>query len=267
LYRGLPLIIATVFFAIQIYCDFSGYSDIARGAAHVMGLRLSENFHQPYAATSIADFWRRWHISLSTWFRDYVYIPLGGNRSSRPRWAANIMITFTLSGLWHGASWTFVLWGAVHGVYFIAGRATARVREAVADAIGLSRLPIVHRLLKIVVTFALVCSTWVLFRARTAADAWYVVSHAFPLLPPSAGPGLMVRLGLANLPLAKHEWLIAIALVAGTVAAQVLRWRDQLRDGLQVWPAWTRWSIYYAAGAAIMFLGVFVRSAFIYFQF
>lgn len=114
-YQGLPLIIATFLFAIQIYCDFSGYSDIAIGSARVMGIHLMKNFNTPYFSKSITEFWKRWHISLSTWFRDYVYIPLGGNRVSKPRHYLNLFLTFLISGLWHGANWTFVIWGALHG--------------------------------------------------------------------------------------------------------------------------------------------------------
>ncbi|NJN99133.1 MAG: MBOAT family protein, partial [Anaerolineales bacterium] len=119
-YTGFPLILATYFFAFQIYYDFSGYSDIALGCARVMGFKLMGNFRQPYLATSISDFWQRWHISLSTWFRDYLYIPLGGNRVSRWHWVTNTLIVFMVSGLWHGANWTFVIWGALHGLYTIA---------------------------------------------------------------------------------------------------------------------------------------------------
>src|SRR5438270_2101441 len=110
---------ATVFFAFQIYCDFSGYSDIAIGAARVMGFRLMTNFSYPYSSKSIGEFWKRWHISLSTWFRDYLYVSLGGNRVPKPRWYFNLFLTFLVSGLWHGASWVFVIWGAIHGFYLI----------------------------------------------------------------------------------------------------------------------------------------------------
>lgn len=118
-FTGTPLILATIFFAFQIYCDFSGYSDIAIGAAQIMGFRLMDNFKRPYFSRSISEFWKRWHISLSTWFKDYLYIPLGGNRVAIPRWYANLFIVFLVSGLWHGANWTFVIWGALHGIYLI----------------------------------------------------------------------------------------------------------------------------------------------------
>src|ERR1043165_6740014 len=116
-HSGITCIVATIFFAFQIYCDFSGYSGIALGAAKVLGIDLMENFRRPYLATSIKDFWSRWHISLSTWFRDYLYIPLGGSRVKMPRHILNLLIVFMVSGLWHGANWTFLIWGALHGLY------------------------------------------------------------------------------------------------------------------------------------------------------
>ena len=118
-YQGLPLLVATVFFSVQIYCDFAGYSDIALGSARVMGFDLMTNFSRPYFSRSLPEFWRRWHISLSTWFKDYVYLPLGGNRVALPRACFNLFFVFIISGLWHGASWTFIIWGALHGAYLV----------------------------------------------------------------------------------------------------------------------------------------------------
>src|SRR5207253_8641852 len=119
-YSGTALFIASIFFAYQIFCDFSGYSDIAIGAARVMGFKLMTNFNKPYHARSVSEFWKRWHISLSTWFRDYLYKPLGGNRTSRNRWYFNLFVTFLVSGIWHGANWTFVVWGALNGFYVLS---------------------------------------------------------------------------------------------------------------------------------------------------
>src|SRR3989338_1263361 len=146
-YGGAHFIVATVFFAFQIYCDFSGYTDMARGAAHTMGFRLMENFLRPYHARSIQEFWRRWHISLSTWFRDYLYMPLGGNRVSIPRWYLNLFITFLFACLWHGASWTFVIWGALHGVYLIFSLITQKIRSKFAYLIGLDKMPKLYNLI------------------------------------------------------------------------------------------------------------------------
>ncbi|MBW2967124.1 MBOAT family protein, partial [Candidatus Woesearchaeota archaeon] len=152
-FTGLSLIIATVFFAFQIYCDFSGYSDIAIGAAQVMGIRLMDNFKRTYLATSASDFWRRWHISLSSWFRDYIYIPLGGNRLSRFRGCLNILVVFLVSGLWHGANWTFVLWGLLHGIYLTASAITAEFRRKMVDMLRLAKVPTLHWFLRVAFTF------------------------------------------------------------------------------------------------------------------
>jgi alginate O-acetyltransferase complex protein AlgI len=142
-YEGLPLILATTFFAWQIYCDFSAYSDIAIGSSQVMGYDLMDNFNRPFHSKTISDFWNRWHISLITWFREYLYIPLGGNRVSKIRWYMNIMIVFTLSGLWHGARWTFVFWGALNGVFIIISSLTIKKRLVVKDWIfrGIEKIP------------------------------------------------------------------------------------------------------------------------------
>lgn len=156
----LNLLLASVFYSFQIYCDFSGYSDMAIGAAKVMGFRLMQNFNAPYLATSIPDFWRRWHISLSTWFKDYVYFTLGGNRVSVPRWYINIMIVFLISGIWHGASWNFVIWGAIHGILQIIGIQINRWFPALVTA---NRRGIV-KFLSQIWTFMLVTLAWVFFR-------------------------------------------------------------------------------------------------------
>lgn len=163
-------IVCAAAFSIQIYCDFGGYSAIAIGAANVMGFDLMENFDAPYFADSIANFWRRWHISLSTWFKDYLYIPLGGNRCSKARKYFNIMVTFLVSGLWHGASWTYVLWGAVHGIYQIIGSVTQPLRKKVNTLTGLSENTFSYRFGKIFVTFWLTALAWVPFRAETFSD-------------------------------------------------------------------------------------------------
>lgn len=170
--------IATVFFAIQIYCDFSGYSDIAIGSARIMGFRLMENFRRPYLSQSVAEFWRRWHISLSTWFRDYVYIPLGGNRVVKWRWYYNVLITFAISGIWHGAEWTFLVWGALHGGYMVFALITERFRNRVARLAGLVPGRKVNTLANVLVTLLLVCIAWVFFRAENMEDAMLLLKKA-----------------------------------------------------------------------------------------
>lgn len=165
-HSGTTLITATVFFAVQIYCDFSGYSDIALGTARVMGYRLMLNFRRPYLAKSIKEFWSRWHISLSTWFRDYVYFPLGGNKVAIPRWYLNIFIVFMVSGLWHGANWTFIIWGALHGIYQIGSVMFKRFNDF--NLLGYRPLT---NLFHTLITFILVSFAWIFFRANTMDDA------------------------------------------------------------------------------------------------
>jgi len=169
---GVTLAIGAVFFAFQIFCDFSGYSDIALGAARVMGFRLMVNFKHPYTATSISDFWRMWHISLSTWFRDYVYIPLGGNKVSKARRNLNLFIVFLLSGFWHGANWTFIIWGALHGSYTVIASFTQSWRARIVSAVKLDRLPSVRTLVQQLSTFILVTFAWIFFRANNVSDAF-----------------------------------------------------------------------------------------------
>jgi D-alanyl-lipoteichoic acid acyltransferase DltB (MBOAT superfamily) len=169
-HSGLSLLLATYFFAFQIYCDFAGYSDIARGAAKIMGFDLMVNFDRPYASATISEFWRRWHISLSTWFRDYLYIPLGGSRVSRARGALNLMIVFLVSGLWHGANWTFVIWGGVHGTALAASQLVfGHARKQ--PPTGLARV------FKVLLTFHIVVLSWIFFRAETVGKAFYVLTH------------------------------------------------------------------------------------------
>ena len=162
---GKSLALATVFFAFQIYCDFAGYTDIAIGAAKVMGFDLMRNFKRPYLAVSVTEFWQRWHISLSTWFRDYVYIPLGGNRMGRLTQFANLLIVFLLSGLWHGARWTFIIWGALNGLFMVG--------ELMLGITSRRNWP--TTVVKTLTTFILVCITWVFFRAPSMENAYYIL--------------------------------------------------------------------------------------------
>ncbi len=166
---GGTLLVASIFFSIQIYADFSGYSDIARGSAKFFGIDLRNNFNFPYFATSIPDFWRRWHISLTTWFRDYLYIPLGGNRVSKPKWIRNQLVVFLLSGLWHGANWTFIFWGAIHGVFNLA-----HIMLFGKNNISKSRIANVLRCL---ITFAIVNTAWIFFRAPTFKRAIHIITR------------------------------------------------------------------------------------------
>lgn len=172
-YTGMQLAFATVCFAFQIYCDFSAYSDIARGSAKLMGIELCRNFNCPYIADSIKDFWRRWHISLSTWFKDYLYFPLGGSRVKKGRHILNVLIVFLVSGVWHGAAFTYIIWGALHGLYQAVGILLTPLREKVIYRIIPKNNPFM-KAVKIIGTFALVCFAWILFRANSLSDAVYI---------------------------------------------------------------------------------------------
>ena len=177
--NGLGVIIATVLFAVQIYCDFSGYTDIAIGCARIMGIKLMKNFDHPYTSTSIKEFWGRWHISLSSWFKDYLYIPLGGNRCSKARHLFNIFVVFAVSGLWHGANWTYVIWGALHGIYQIVGNLTIEPRNRLVVRAGFDPKHPAVIWVRRVVTFVLVCFAWLFFRANTPEDAFCLVGKLF----------------------------------------------------------------------------------------
>ena len=173
-YVGLVYIIATFMFALQIYCDFSGYTDIAIGCAKLFGMELSENFKTPYFSRSIKEFWSRWHISLSTWFRDYLYIPLGGNRVGKIRHCFNLMLTFLVSGLWHGAGINYILWGGIHGFYQIIETISGKNKKGREE----KRNPLLN-LFSVFLTFMAVCLAWVFFRADSVSHAWRIISLSF----------------------------------------------------------------------------------------
>ena len=192
-YHGLYLVLATVAFAIQIYCDFSAYSDIAIGSAKLMGVELMENFNLPYFAKSISDFWSRWHISLSTWFRDYLYIPLGGNRVKRIRNYLNLMIVFIVSGLWHGANWTFILWGMLHGTYLIIEKIVKNILGRVGKLRANIKIPLFF---KQIFVFLLVLIGWVFFRIGSIHYIIPFFTNVFSLSAFSLTDSSLISLGL-----------------------------------------------------------------------
>src|SRR5690606_5070408 len=176
-HHGLTFALATFFFAFQIYCDFSGYSDIAIGAARVMGFKLMTNFNRPYFARNISEFWKRWHISLSTWFKDYLYISMGGNKVSIPRWYFNLFIVFLVSGLWHGANWTFIIWGALNGFYLVFAIITRKFRDKMNKLSGIEKIPWLNHTFQILTAFVLTCFAWIFFRANNVNDAFHIVKE------------------------------------------------------------------------------------------
>jgi len=268
-FPGPMLLIATICFGIQIYCDFSGYSDIAIGTARIMGIKLMRNFDQPYLANSVADFWRRWHISLSTWFRDYVYISLGGNRVAQPRWYMNIMIVFLLAGLWHGANWTFFIWGALHGSCLVCHHLTQPMRHNIAIFLRLAQFPQLYHIVQIIVTFSLVNFLWIFFRADTISDAYYIVTHL-----PTGWPEAFAFQELANVASTVFGHsdfsFIAITLTLWVVLIVVMfavEYHEHPHHLFQNWPSSARWPAYWLVILAIFALGSFGSSPFIYFQF
>lgn len=183
-YPGLFLFMATGLFAIQIYCDFAGYSTIARGAARILGIELMENFNAPYLSETVTQFWRNWHISLTSWFRDYVYIPLGGNRKGPVRKQINRMIVFLLSGLWHGANITYVIWGGLNGLYQVIGDMIKPIKTRITGGIDNRVIKFIIRWISIGITFALVSFAWIFFRAKSVSDAFLVIKLMFSTFNP-----------------------------------------------------------------------------------
>jgi alginate O-acetyltransferase complex protein AlgI len=258
-YHGLPIAIATYLFAFQIYCDFSGYSDIAVGSARLFGYDLMQNFDRPYLSRSTREFWARWHISLSSWFRDYVYIPLGGNRVSPWRNQLNLLVVFLLSGLWHGAAWTFVVWGALHGLYLLVGIWTAKLRGALAHALGLDRTPRLHAFLQRVIVFHLVAFAWLFFRARSFGDAWTLLGNATKL--ELSLKHVLVRGTSA------YELGIGIAAILFMFALHLWQTGANTADFLKSRRTSVRWALAYAMLVSILLFGEFNLTEFIYFQF
>jgi alginate O-acetyltransferase complex protein AlgI len=250
-HSGASLLLATYCFAFQIYCDFSGYSDIARGVSRVYGVELMRNFDAPYFSRSIAEFWTRWHISLSTWFKDYVYLPLGGNRVPLLRNFFNIFVVFLLSGFWHGANWTFIVWGALHGVYLVFGR----LRQLLFARMGLvtaARPGGIRGIVATLVTFHLVVLGWVFFRAT---DVHQAIAISRGIMMPS-GPlfwdPILAQCGLG----------VSIVLVCDYWIR-----RTRYFDNLQQYPIAARWGYALLLLGGITLLGVESGSQFIYFQF
>lgn len=262
-YNSVGLIIATIFFTYQIYCDFSGYSDMAIGAARVMGFRLMTNFNNPYQSSSIGEFWKRWHISLSTWFKDYLYISLGGNRVPVPRWYYNLLIVFLVSGLWHGANWTFVAWGAIHGVYLIGGLLTGGIRGNIRKILHLDRIP----LLSVLTTFGLVAFAWIFFRANSMSDAIYIAIHSITGIPDVIHRALTHQTVYQNLGLSTSFMVLMVCSIILLETVHFYHNKYNLAIVFRRLPTPVRWAFYYAIVLAIIFFGVFENRQFIYFQF
>lgn len=253
------LVIATYFYTFQIYCDFSGYSDIAIGAARVLGLNLMENFRRPYFARSVPEFWsrNRWHISLNAWFRDYLYIPLGGSRVSRPRFYFNILAVYMVSGLWHGAAWTFVIWGGLNGLFHLLSMAVVSLKQKVAKGV---RLPApVGSFLGILVTFHLILVTWVFFRAASLSEAITILTRVV-----EAGPKLPTLFKAYPY---TGEIYLSVALIGALLLVEALDEWQAFWEKLRTRPVYVRWAVYYALLIGLVVIGQWGQKQFVYMQF
>ena len=248
--------IAAVLFAFQIYGDFSGYSDIAIGAANVIGIKLMKNFDHPYFAQIPVDFWRRWHISLSGWFMDYVYIPLGGSRKGKLRTAFNLMVTFLVSGLWHGANLTYVVWGGINGLYNIIYRFMPKPKNKIKWLAPL----------KILGTFLLVDFSWIFFRAANLSDAVYIVKNLGGVIPGLLTKGALTA-RLESVSFFSNNGVSLVCCLLFMLAVEMWENKSSIVEKINnaKWPV--RWAFYYAVALLILFFGNFGKSRFIYFQF
>ena len=267
-YGSVELVLATLLFAVQIYCDFGGYSNIAIGAARILGFDLMDNFNAPYLSMSVAEFWRRWHVSLSSWFRDYVYIPLGGNRKGRIRKYVNLIIVFFASGLWHGASWHFVAWGVINGFYQIAGEVLAPVRSYFMKLLHIDPNSFSRKVRKTVLTFLLISFSWIFFRASGIHQAFEIIGRIWndPDLWVLTD-GSLFQLGLRSGQFHVPEASILVMGLVDLCKSRGIR----LVSFLQKQECWFRWGICLLLLLWILIYGRygagFDESQFIYFQF
>lgn len=259
-YSGIYIIYATYFFAFQIYCDFSGYSDMAIGIARMLGFNLMVNFRRPYFSKSLGEFWRRWHISLSTWFRDYVYIPMGGNRVPKWRWYYNLFIVFLVSGLWHGANWTFVFWGAFHGLYMVIESGTAQRRNTFFQSISFKYFSVIQQVTGFFITFNFVVFTWIFFRANSISDAFLLIKNMFKGLN-------LANLGVSIPGFSLFELIVAFGSIGFLLFMHLLKRKKQLEDLITDLPLIPRWGFYFFLFFLIVIFGNFSAEKFIYFDF
>lgn len=262
-------ILAAVAFAIQIYGDFAGYSAVAVGAARIMGFELTENFNAPYFADSISDFWHRWHISLSTWFRDYLYIPLGGNRKGKFRKYCNLIITFSISGLWHGAAWTFIIWGGIHAIYQVIGDLLKPIREKINGLLKVRTNVFSYKFGKVATTFILVDFAWIFFRAESIGQIQFFFNRMFTRF----NPWVLFDESLFRYGIDRKEWGILAAALLILVAVDLLRYKKDLNlgDFLVKQNLWFQYVVLFLLIASILVYGEygiqFDSNQFIYFQF
>ncbi len=261
----IELLVSVYFFTFQIYCDFSGYTDIAIGISLLFGIRLMENFRRPYLSRSTAEFWaERWHISLGRWFRDYLYFPLGGGRAGRLRQYANLMVVFLVSGLWHaglgyGVGWTFLIWGALNGFYQWLGLATRSFWRRVGEMVPRVANGMPLLVLRVLITFHLIAIAWVFFRAKSVGDALLILRKIGAQLPEM--PSLIARYPFTA------EHFIGFALIGLLLTVEILDERRPIWQRLAAAPVAVRWGIYYLAIFGLLIVGRWQAKEFIYMQF
>lgn len=273
-YNSLNLIIGAVFFSFQIYCDFSAYTDIARGAARVMGFSLMRNFDRPFSSRSITEYWSRWHISLTTWFRDYLFFPLSmalskikGNRTLKVYFT--LFVVYFVSGLWHGANWTFVLFGGLHGFYVVSAVITKNFRERVEQFTGLAKLPALSKLIDKILVFSLVTFALIFFRASNIRIGYYIAVNIFKGLP-----ALFSNIAhhhsvfqLVNTNKEAIDMILSVILIIFLETLNAIQAKTDIKQYFLTRTVFFRWSVYVLTFVVIAFFGVFEHRQFIYFQF
>lgn len=262
-FSGPAMVLATLLFGYQVYCDFSGYSDIAVGTARILGVDLMRNFDQPHLARSLSEFWSRWHISLMSWFRDYVFFPLGGSRHGRFRTARNLLVVFGLSGLWHGADWSFLAWGLLSGLTVVLTVSTQNLRERVARATGLVRVPRLRAVGQVATTIALAYSCFPFFRATNLSHALQVYGR-MPVGWTGLGDPVALTYFLKHLDVDPLLFVGTLVLVPLT---ELVEYAQRHRHTWAPGPVWARWASDYALLFGVLLLGRFDKNAFFYFQF
>lgn len=267
-FGGWYLIVATVLFAFQIYCDFGGYSVIAMGAAKILGIDLMENFNAPYLARSTSEFWRRWHISLSTWFRDYLYIPLGGNRKGKLRKYFNLQTVFLVSGLWHGANWSYVIWGGLNGLWQIIGEVFKPVRMKLTSTLRLNRESFSHKLLQMLITFVLIDFTWIFFRADRFMDALQIIVS----MVQNWNPWVLFDNSIYNCGLDQKDFSVMLISLGILLSADIAKYKGVcIRKKIMEQNSWFQYVVVAVVFAAILVFGIYGSAydaaSFIYFQF
>lgn len=266
------LIMGVLAFSFQIYIDFAAYCDIAIGTANILGVKMVENFERPYFARSVIDFWRRWHISLSNWLRDYIFLKLNyEHRHRKPRalWMGlDVMATFLISGLWHGANWTFVIWGALHGVYQTIEILTQKTRDKLVKNLNINRNALVHKIIQVLLTFGLVCFAWIFFKANSIDQALQIIRSIGTLSGITSEHAWIFLDGTLGLD-AKDFWMMTLTLAILLIVEFTQRKHDLLAL-LNKQPTWLRWTVYYALFFSITIFGFYGEANvvdFVYFQF